>query len=273
MLTFLLAELKEDDIRTRAQSMSFSFFLAIFPSIIVLFTAIAYLPLSGQEEVLFNELQEFMPSDAGTFIYDTVNDLIQIPRGGLLSIGFILAIVFSSNGMITMMKGFEKSYELTFKKRGFIAKRLIAIWLTFLLGVLLLLSVSLIILSKYLLNDLLAPLQLDKISPFLLHILRWTVIILLFYSVLTSIYRFGPPLKEKFGPFTPGATLATILSIMSSLAFSYFIDNFGSYNKIYGSIGALIVTLIWLEINCFVILVGFELNASIAINRDLKSLD
>ena len=102
------------------------------------------------------------------------------------------------------------------------------------------------------------------------NIFRWLVIVALFYFGIAFIYRYGVALKRKLPWLTPGATLATILSIISSLLFSFYVNAFNTYNQIYGSIGTIIVLMLWIQINCMVLMVGFELNASIAVNRDLK---
>lgn len=189
---------------------------------------------------------------------------------GLLSIGFFLALYFSSNGMSKLMEGFDKSYNSTFKSRSFFKHRLIALGLTLLLFGLLTMSIGLIVLGRQLLQFIVDTFSLSAASEYTFLTLRWIVVIVLFYSVITSIYRYGPSMVKKIRLLSPGATLATFLSIFSSVLFSYFVNNFARYNEIYGSIGALIVVLIWLQINAFILLLGFELNASIAVNSDLR---
>ncbi|MDG2450101.1 MAG: YihY/virulence factor BrkB family protein, partial [Saprospiraceae bacterium] len=150
--------------------------------------------------------------------------------------------------------------------RNYFHKRIIAIGLTLLVGILFILSVAFIILGKEILGPIFGDNALASIG---FNVLRWIILLISFYSVITLIYRYGTSLYRPLKLINPGAILATGLSIISSVLFSYFIDNFGRYNEIYGSIGALIVILLWLQINAFVLLVGFELNASIAVNRDL----
>jgi membrane protein len=112
--------------------------------------------------------------------------------------------------------------------------------------------------------------HLDIETKVYINIFRWLVIVALFYFGIAFIYRYGVALKRKLPWLTPGATLATILSIISSLLFSFYVNAFNTYNQIYGSIGTIIVLMLWIQINCMVLMVGFELNASIAVNRDLK---
>lgn len=281
IIVFLIKETKSIDLFTRANSMAYSFFLSIFPSLMSLFTLLPYVRQyllqflfpnvdDRFDAVLKDEIQQFMPGNTGVVISNFIEDITTNPRVGLLSLGFFLAILFASNGMLTMMHGFEKSYKRTFKQRKPLRKRLISIVLTFQLGFLLVASVILIILGNSLINALSAWIQLDKLTAFSISFVRWIVIILMFYTVISIIYRYGIPTRRKFKMFSPGATLATILSISTSVAFSFYVDNFGQYNKLYGSFGTVIVTMIWIQLNSLVLLIGFELNASIAINRDKR---
>lgn len=270
---FLYQEINSDDLNTRANSMAFSFFVSLFPAIIVLFTLLAYTPLYATfGEVLRLAITEIMPGDAGNMLFKTVQDVATIPRSGLLSFGFVLAIWFASNGMITMMVGLEKEYAEAFRRRSELEKRLIAIQLTFLLALILVLSVVLVILGNTIFHYIFQFTRADFITRWLLFIFRWIVVLALFYAGISTIYRYGSSTHRKIPFFTPGATLATLLSILSSWGFSFYVDNFGTYNKVYGSIGTLIVLLVWLQLNCLIILIGFELNASILVLRARRKL-
>ncbi len=268
---FLYKELKNGTIVTSANSMSFSFFLSLFPALIVLFTAIAYLPIhKNWNDVIGVYIDDVMPGNAGKILMTAIKDITTKPRGKLLSLGFILAIYFSSNGISAMMQGFEKAYPLTFETRPWWKNKVIAIQLTFLLGALLIASFLLIILGNTILTWVFTLLKANKILIFLLFVLRWLVIAGLFYGGISLIYRYGIPMKKRFSFYTPGAMLASVLSILASVSFSYYVENFGNYNKLYGSIGSLIVLMLWIQLNAFTLLVGFELNAAIAINSDIN---
>lgn len=272
VVNFVGEEMKRDDLNTRANGIAFSFFLSLFPLILVLFSLIAYLPIyKNFFDLIKTSIQEIMPGNAGKMLLTTIRDIITKKRSDLLSLGFILAMFFSTNGMMAMMKGFEKSYPFTFRKIGPIQKRLTALQLTFMLALLLLASVILIILGNTIVNLIDDWFDIGKMAKTLIFYLRWAVIIFLFYGGISVIYRYGAPTRKRFGFFSPGAGLATFLSMLTSLGFSFYVDNFGNYNKLYGSIGTIIVVMVWLQINSFVILVGYELNASIAVNRDLKN--
>ena len=276
---FLFNEVRRFDLFTRANSMAYSFFLALFPSLISLFTLLPYLRQyflryipdnENIEDIIKTEIQKFLPGNVGLEISSFIEDLITNPRVGLLSFGFVLALVFASNGMLGMMKSFEKSHTKTFKKRGMLRKRGIAIFLTFQLAILMIASVIFIIVGNIIINAVAEFVQLSWFSELAISLLRWIVIFLLFYTVISIIYRYGAATHVRFKRLTPGATLATILCILSSLVFAWYVNNLGSYNELYGSLGTIIVLMLWIQINSLILLIGFELNASIAINRDLK---
>jgi len=266
LLVFIIRELKSDTLTTRANSMAYSFFLAIFPAIIVLFTLLAYTPLyENFDEVLRESIHDVMPGNAGNLLFKTIQNITTIPRSGLLSVGFFLSMWFASNGMLSMMHGLEKDYPSTFKKRKGVEKRLIAIQLTVLVAFVLVASVVFVILGNQLLGLLFRFVKVDLFTRFAAFSFRWIVVLLLFYSTFSTIYRYGSSTLRKISFFNAGAMLATLLSILASWGFSFYVDNFANYNKVYGTIGALIVLMIWIQLNCLILLIGFELNAGIAI--------
>lgn len=271
VIKFILDETRNDALVTRANSMAFSFFIAIFPAVIALFTLLAYTPLYNDfDDILREGIQEVMPGNAGEALLQTVIDIATIPRGGLLSFGFLLSIWFASNGMLSMMRGLEKAYHATFKRRSAVEKRLIAIQLTFFLALILMASVVLVILGGTILRFVLSLVEVNWLTSMTAFSVRWVVLFLVFYAGISTIYRYGSSARRPIPFFNPGAMLATLLSILTSWGFSFYVDNFGSYNKVYGSIGTLIVLLAWLQLNCMIILIGFELNAGIMVLRERR---
>ena len=270
VLVFLYHESLRVTLFSRANAMAFSFFLSLFPAIIFLFTVATLLPIYETFEHEINSyIDIIMPSKAGKELQSTIKELAR-PSGSFFSIGFTLTLYSASNGMQTMMEGFEKTHLKAFKKRSMIQQRIIAIGLVLQLGLLLAASVLLIIMGDFIINKFSDLFHLTNAAEAGANFFRWIVIILLFYFGIAFIYRYGAALHVKFRWITPGATLATLLSIISSLAFSFYVEAFDTYNKIYGSIGTIIVLMLWIQINCFILQVGFELNASIAVNKNLK---
>lgn len=283
VVVFVINEIRRFDLFTRANSIAYSFFLSLFPSLLTLFTLTPFLlgylsriipELSNFNSILQEELARIMPGQAGGIVFEFVTDVTTTPRVGLLSFGFVLAVYFSSNGMLAMMQSFEKTYPNTFKRRGEFKKRGIAILLTALIGTLVIASVIFIVVGGQLITWLTNFVHLTQLGTLSLNLIRWLAIIMVFYFGIAVLYRYGSATHKRFPVFSAGTTLATVLSILSSLAFSIYIDEFNkydSYYKFYGSIGTIIIIMLWIQINSLVLLIGFELNAAIAINRDLKA--
>ncbi len=269
VISLIIQEAMKDDIVTRANSVAFNFFLSLFPTLIFIFTLLPLFPISVDIlATLSQNTSGIMPENAHNYLFGMVEDVVTRKRNNLLSIGFILAVFFASSGLSTLMYGFDKSsYKQTFKKRSMVRHRLVAIFLTILLSTVLILSILFIVFGHQLITVQLDNLGWTMMSKWILFMFQWIALIVLFYLIITLIYRYGPAMFRRIPFINPGATLAVILLIVSSMAFAYFVNNFGRYNEIYGSIGALIVLLAWLQINAFILLVGFELNASIAVNK------
>ena len=251
--------------------MAFSFFISLIPFLLILMAVTTYLPLGDFRAMIESSLESLMPEEASAYLMQIVDDIFREinvgKKGGLLSLGFILALWFASNGIVDMIRGFGKSYDHVFKSRGFLKKRLVAIEITAIIGFLLLIASFLLFSGRFAFEWLEQSLEFPKGGIWFLLFLKWILLIGLVYTIISMIYRLGPPMKEKISYFSPGTTMATIFCLLTSFAFSYFVNNFGNYNKIYGSLAALIILLLWMQINCFIVLVGFELNASIAVQK------
>jgi len=268
-ISFIIKEASKDAIYTRANSVAFSFFLALFPALIFLFTLIPLLP--GTQDFIFvikDSTRSIMPNDAHNFLFEMVDGVVGQERDGLRFFGAILALIFASSGMFTLMIGFDKSYE-AFKKRTWLKQRLIALYLTLLMSALLIFSFLLIVFGKQLINLGINFFHFENFATPTYFVSRFIGTFIVFYLGITLIYRLGPSLINRVPFWNPGAIVATLFSILSSLGFAYFINNFGRYNEIYGSIGALMVIMLWLQINAYIIIIGFELNVSIEIAGNL----
>lgn len=273
ILKYVWKEILRDDIMVRSNSMAYSFFLSIFPALLVLLSLLPYLPIDDTVSAIQKNYVDLLPDEMAAYLNNIIIEMTMTSRKGLLSLSLFLAIIFASNGVGSMIKGFHKSYEMTYKKQNLLQREWRALYLTMLLGLLFLTSLVAIVVGKPILVKWLTNLGLHSTFLWIYNYLRWALIFIFYYFVISIIYRLGPAFKTKLKLFTPGATLATILSVISSVVFALYVENFFRYNEIYGSIGALILILVWLQINSFIILLGYELNASIAINRDLLAGD
>ncbi len=267
---FFNNEIKRDLLPVRASAISFNFLIAIFPSIIFLFTLIPYIPVKDLNVYILNMFQQVLPESGYEFLKETIDDIVSIKRGGLLSFGFVLAFIFSTNGVRMLMLAFNKDYPI-YRRRGFWRRRVASVRLTFYLFMLFLASILLIIAGDHVLGLLREEFGLRAAFwGVVFTFIKWLFIILLFFSTISLIYYYGPSQRSNRRFITPGASFATLMSIIASLAFGYFVNNFGVYNQVYGSIGTLIVLMLWININSLVLLVGFEINNSVEVNKDLK---
>ena len=260
---FFWKGLMEGAITTRAASLAFNFFLAFFPSIIVFFTLIPYIPIDGLQETLMELLSVVLPPSTNEITFQALNDIINNPRGGLLSIGFVLALYFATNGINSLIEAFNASYHIR-EIRPIIQQRILSLGLTLLLSIILIIAISSIIFGKSAINYLTEYELISNNAGELILYGKWLIILLILFIGISILFHLGPSIKSKWKLFTPGSILATLGIIITSIGFNYYINHFSQYNKIYGSIGTLMIILIWMYFNSIILLTGFELNASIS---------
>ncbi len=261
---FFFRGLFNGGIQNRASAMAFSFFLAVFPSIIFLFTLIPYVPIDNFQDKLFNSIKELLPGNMFTSLQDTILEITHQQNGGLLSFGFLAALFFSKNGLVAMMDGFNNSIHVK-ETRAIWKQQLIATALVVALSIVTLTGLALIASSEYLLAEMV---QKEKFEIFWIKMGKWVILALLFLIVIGLFYRYGPAKRRHRIFFSPGVLLAAILTISTSLLFSWYVNNFGNYNSLYGSLGTIMVVLLWIYFNSTMLLVGFELDASIHSARE-----
>lgn len=268
ILKNLLININNDDILHKASSVAFSFTLAVFPAIIFLFTLIPYIPIPDLEYAEGQDFQTNLQELIGEVamlgqVSQTIEDLLKTPRGDLLSFSVLLSLFLSTNGMMELAQTFNKIYK-TIEKRGYWKTRAMATLLTIILAVALFIAILLLTVGSYILNTAVQ-------NGFLAHdflffsvlALKYTILFILFLFTISIIYYFAPALHSRWRFITIGSVFATLLSIMVSYFFSFYIANFGTYNKLYGSIGAMIAMMVWIYLISIILLIGFEVNASI----------
>ena len=272
VIRFFLLELEDADITTRASAISFNIILAIFPAIIFLFTLIPFIPIENLNNEILLFFQNILPSEAYETIASTVEDIASTKRGGLLSLGFVLAIFFSSNGVVSMMNTFNKTNEF-FGTRGYVYQRLLAIGLTFILTFLFLMVVIFLIGGEIMIDYLENKSDVkESLFIFVLSFSKWFATLVLIFLGVSVMFYFGPSTEDRWRFISPGAIMATLLLILTSLGFTYYVENFAQYNSLYGSIGTLVVIMLWVYFNSLMLIVGFEFNASIYVNKKMLSI-
>lgn len=263
-------EVSNDDLSIRASSISFYFILALFPSIIFFFSLIPYVPIQHFDINVMNALKDILPLDVYFVLESTIRDIVSIQRGGLVSINFFLALFVASNGVNSMMKAFDKMNH-TFKERTFWEKRWTGIRILVLINIQMILAVLLIIKGKELIVLTLKFMHTEDIFTFyILRFIKSVIIVLSFFNIIALIYYFGPSVKKKYRYFSAGATFATIVSIGMTVIFKLYTSYLNNFNNLYGSLGIMIVIMLLIYLNALVLLFGFELNNSIAVNKAIR---
>lgn len=262
----LYKKLTATNVHQQASAIAFSFTLSLFPAMLFLFSLIPYIASNLQIPDLADQvldlIQEGIPEGIYEFVAPTITDIIENPRGDLLSFGFLFAIYAATSGVVELMHTFNMNYKFS-EKRTFIKKRLVAISLAFLFAFLLVFAVAVMIVGELVLN-ILRHYNFLKIDFYYLFIaLRYLVSFLVFYIGISYIYYIAPAIHKQWRFFSLGSTIASVLAILSTNGFSYYLSHFATYNKLYGSIGTLIALMIWLYLLAWILLLGFTLNASI----------
>lgn len=265
-LIIFIDKVIDNQIFERASGVAFNFTLALFPSIIFLFALIPFvhtlIPSISQSEIL-HFLKEILPPSVFTAAADTIYDTLHIRRQGLISFGVLFALFLATNGVNALMITFNRSYK-TVENRTFFKQRMISLLLTILLAVALLFGVLLLVVGQIVLDWLFSfGILTEDFIYYLILFLRFLVIFVVFYLCIASIYYWGPAIHDRWRFFSVGSALATLLCLAFSFGFSYYINNFGAYNKVYGSIGTLIALMIWQYMMSAMLLLGFEFNASL----------
>jgi membrane protein len=246
-------------LKTRASSMAYNFFIALFPSIIFLFTLIPFIHIHGFQDTLFDIISRALPDKASATMESQIKDILHTQHSKLLSLGFITALYFSTQGFTAMMGAFNKSIHVKEKRLAW-KQQLIAVLLVLILTLLLLLSVTILIGAQFLVDK---TFHRSATQLIFISIGQWLIVGALFMFVIGIFYRYGPSQRMHKNFISPGVIAATSLIILTSLLFAWYINNFDKYNKLYGSIGSILVLLVWIYYNSMMLIIGFELDAGI----------
>jgi len=271
VIVFFVKGLTDGAITTRASSIAYKFFIALFPAIIFLFTLIPYIPIENFQITLLQTIRTALPENVNAMINETITDIISRQHGGLLSFGFILAMYFASNGILGVITAFNATTHVI-ETRKLWQQYAISILLMLIITLIVILSIALIMLGTTGLDYLIsAHIIEESVLLFILKITKWIIVVLMIFFAVSFLYYLGPAKKREFRFISAGSTLATLLFVITTIGFKYYVNNFASYNAVYGSIGTIIVILMWLYLNSIALIVGFELNASILHAKKSKS--
>lgn len=262
VVEFFFKGLKKGALTTRASAIAFNFLLAMGPAIIFLLTIIPYLPVDNFKNDFFVIMHDIMPNNVYNYFENIFNEL-SFKKSGLPLFGFVTAMFFATKGISSMIGAFNATFH-TLETRPFFERTIVALILVLIFFSLLFISVVLIFFSKTILNFLLEhSIIKTNLIIYLIIVGKWLLVIGLTFLAISFLYFLAPQRKTKWKFISVGSSLATILTLLSVFIFSYFINNFANLNQFFGSIGALIALMLWLNFIALSLLMGFELNASI----------
>ncbi|MBU6308088.1 MAG: YihY/virulence factor BrkB family protein, partial [Bacteroidetes bacterium] len=239
VVRFFIKQVQTIGMTERASSIAFNFVMAIPPAIIFLFTLIPYLPITQAFQLeLYGLIKDVIPGERdNAILIGFLQDFINNPRNGLLSLGFVLSLYFSSNAMMGIMRSFDKNYVGFTKRKGF-HRRMVALKITGLLYLIVFSSLAILIARDVVLKWL--GIENEQLIALIMN-LRWFVIVLLFFFCISFIYRHAPSVQKKWKLLNPGSVLATLLMLVMTLALSWWVSRFSNYNQLYGSIGTVLI--------------------------------
>jgi membrane protein len=251
----------EGAISYRAAAIAFSFFMALFPFTLFILNLLPYIPIKGFQNDFINFVQQSVPPTTFDAVYKIINDILNHSNSGLISTGFFMAILLMTNGINAILGGFESSHHVTLKRK-FLRQYFVALCLSLLLSLVLLITVAAIVIFEVFIQKTKIQDVLSEDIP-LIEMGRFAFVILMILITTSFLFKYGIKKQTKHSFISIGSVFTTILIILSSYFFGIWVVKFSQYNELYGSIGTLLVVMFYIWINCMILLLGFDLNASI----------
>ena len=262
LATRVIKEVQEDNSLGWAAQLAYYLLFAVFPFVLFLTALMGYLPIPNLMERLLTALATLLPGEVVTLLQDNIRQLVTEQKGGLLSFGILAALWASSNAVVAIIDALNRAYDVQ-EGRPWWKVRGVALLLTIGLSLFILAAMVLMIFGPQLGNWLASLVGLGKVFELLWNILRWPVSAGMLIVAMAVVYYYAPDVEQQWKWITPGSVFAVLAMLVASLGFSMYVSYFGSYNKTYGSIGAVIVFLTWLYLTGLCLLIGGQINAEI----------
>lgn len=273
VIRFFINGFRKGSMVTRASSIAFNLLLALLPSTFFLFTLIPFIPIANFQSELIQIFENIMPSSAYLFLESTIIDVITRKSGIFLLSMFLASAIMSTNGIHALIHAFVVSNH-QFETRSWVAQRRVSFSLLIIVVFMIAVAAILLIFGRISVQKLVDRHILKTSLVFYAFMtIKWIVTVSLLFLTISFLYYLAPSRKAKFRFISAGSTLATVLFILTSLGFSAYVNNFDNYNKLYGSMGTILVILVWLYLNSITLLIGFELNASIKTANSKMKID
>jgi len=263
LLDLYLVGIIEGAISYRAAAIAWSFFMALFPFMLFILNLIPYIPIQGFQDDFLSFVQQSVPPTTYDAIYKIINDILHNSNSGLISTGFLMAVLLMTNGVNAILGGFESSHHMDFNlKRKFFRQYFVSLALSILLSFVLIITVAAIVIFEVIIQKTkIQHVLSDNIH--LIEVGRYGFVILMILITTSLLFKFGIKRESDRAFISIGSVFTTLLSIILSYFFGIWVIKFSQYNELYGSIGTLLVVMFYIWINCMILLLGFDLNASI----------
>ncbi|HBX23037.1 MAG TPA: YihY/virulence factor BrkB family protein [Desulfotomaculum sp.] len=260
ILLQLYQQTQKNEVSATGAQLSYYFIISIFPFFIFLLTLLDYTPLTDQNTL--QQLAELLPETVFAVVEQIVLEITRANNASLLSFGILGTIWTASRGTYALIRSINKAYE-TIESRSFLKLNMIGITATFALALAIMFSLGLMVFGKIIGTAVFQSLGMETLFFYLWSYLRYLIPFMLIFLIFSLLYLFAPSLPLRFRDVYPGAVFATLGWIVSSQLFAYYVNNFGNFFSTYGSLGGIIVFLVWLYISSVVILLGGEINAAL----------
>ena len=251
-----------DDVFNLAAQQAYYFFFALFPALLALISIASFFPIENLTGQINTMLQRVAPEDVTRIVTEQITKIGQSNAGGILTLAFFFTLWSSSSAVVAMCSTLNAAYDIT-EGRPWWKVRLVALGLTVGLAIFILISMTLIVAGPTIAERIAEAMHLGPVFTWSWKILQWPVVFLLVATAVAMVYYFAPDAQQEWIWITPGSVLATVLWVVASLAFRFYVTNFASYNETYGAIGGVMVLLLWFYVSGIALLIGAELNAEI----------
>jgi membrane protein len=270
-LRYFFKEIYSSNLNERTAAIAFSFLLAIPPVLLFLFTLVPYLPLKNAEPTIYSIIRIVAPNyNTYMLVKNIVYDFLHTERTGLLSLGLLFSLFYASNGMMGLMRAFDKINPVFIKRNGW-QRRKTAIKLTLMMILVIILAIGIFVFPRIVVGAVSDYIGMSKqTGKLIVNLVGWLIIISMLYVTIGMTYHYGPATTRRLRFSSPGTIMATFSVIVVTTGFFYMANNFIHYNKIYGSIGTVMVLMVCIHLNARILLLGFELNTSILVNNALR---
>lgn len=263
----LVFRFQDDEVLALASQLAYSLIFSFFPFLIFLMTLVGYSPISSEE--VLSGLNKILPYTTLELIKNTIVEVVETKNGHLLSLSLIITLWTSAGGFNAVIRGLNKAYDEA-EHRSIFKVQLIAILCTLGVALVIIITILLLVFGQTLGRLLAIRLGLSYQFQVTWNVVRYIIILLSTIFIFASLYHYTPCRRLTWGEVIPGAIFSTMGLVLVSMGFAFYVNNFGNYSRIYGSIGAVIVLLTWLFLLAIIIIMGGEINATLAFDREGK---